>query len=169
MSDFEALDSAGEGFREKVELLRGVEDGKRNAVGGSDSQSVMQWLRAVMPGSKADSFASENFGQVMRVDAVDCETDAATDIFRVAGAEDLYAGDALQDLARVEEECAFMFFDVHPLQCSQPLDRRRQSSGFRHRLRAGFKAMGDIGVRESIQTHIADHHAAAEERGHFPE
>ena len=45
-----------------------------------DAQKCMQRLRAMMPRTEANAFSSDDFGEIVRMDSVDGEADAAEEI-----------------------------------------------------------------------------------------
>lgn len=69
-------------MKEYVDLLLCIVDPHTQPCGRLYPESPVQWLRAVMPRAQADPLMSENFGEVVGVNAVDGEAEA-TGIARV--------------------------------------------------------------------------------------
>lgn len=62
----------------RVDLLFRIVDANRKPRARGDAEPLVERLRAVVSGAQADALASEDFREVVRVDAVDGEAEATT-------------------------------------------------------------------------------------------
>lgn len=68
---------AHDGIGEAIDFFDGVVEGDGEAGGGGDAETAMEWLGAMVAGAEADAFSSEDFREVVGVEATDGEGEAA--------------------------------------------------------------------------------------------
>ncbi len=120
----------------------------------------------MVPRAYTDAFVAEHFRDVMCVDAVDGEADAAENriVTRAEDANALYGSEFVE---KERKQTSFVRDPIAPVPCLLPLERRREPDGAKKVRRAGFEPRGRVGGNEAFRRDTADHPATRDERGHF--
>src|ERR1044072_475133 len=113
-------------FRQDIDFLLRVVEGKRSARSRGNLETLHDWLRAMMAGANGDALLIEDSANVVRMNIVDRERDHTQFFFRRA--DDAYAFNRQQPLRRVVQQVMLVSRGFLATDDVQIINRRAQTN-----------------------------------------